>query len=272
MSASLRTVAVEARPRSLPIERWPAADRQAWLAARRPSQRLSRGGTGGHLKPVTLDDLAQRYGYFLDHLDRRGGLDPAQPAAAQITPDRVETYLAELRSRVGSVTLYGSTYKLRRMGELLDPKQDSAWLKEIEKDLALVMRPRSKSDRLVLTERLVEAGLTLIAAAESSSTMTELAKARQVRNGLMVAMLAMHAIRLKNFADLEIGRNFIQINGRWWIVLSAAETKENRPDERQIDDLIADALDRYLCEYRSVLAVRSGPPAALWLLQMAARP
>jgi hypothetical protein len=129
--------------------------------------------------------------------------------------------------------------------------------KEIEKDLELVMQPRSKSNRLVLTENLVEAALILIAEAETSRTMTEMAQARQVRNGLMVAMLAMHPIRLKNFADLEIGRNFIEINGRWWIVLSAAETKENRPDERQIDDLLADALDRYLSIYRSVLAIRA---------------
>jgi hypothetical protein len=126
MPALLRTVPVEAKPRSLPIEGWPAADRQAWLAARRPSQRLSRGGTGGHLKPVTLDDLVRRYGYFLDHLGRRSELDPAKAAAAHITPDRVGTYLTELRGRVGSVTLYGSIYKLRRIGELLDPNIDFA--------------------------------------------------------------------------------------------------------------------------------------------------
>jgi len=76
---------------------------------------------------------------------------------------------------------------------------------DIEKDLALVMRPRSRSDRWVLTEVLVEAGLTLINEAENSRKMSKLAQARQVRNGLMVAMLAMHPVRLKNFAALEIG-------------------------------------------------------------------
>jgi len=54
------------------------------------------------------------------------------------------------------------------------------------------MRPRSKSDRWVLTEVLVEAGLTLVTEAENSRKMSKLAQARQVRNGLMVAMLAMH--------------------------------------------------------------------------------
>jgi hypothetical protein len=44
---------------------------------------------------------------------------------------------------------------------------DFEWLAEIENDIALVIEPRSKADRLVLTERrLVEAGLTLIREAE----------------------------------------------------------------------------------------------------------
>ena len=134
------------------------------------------------------------------------------------------------------MTTYGSIYKLRRACELIDPARDLSWLAETEKDLALVMRPRSKSDRWVLTEVLVEAGLTLIAEAENSRKMSKLGKARQVRNGLMVAMLAMHPIRLKNVAALEIGRNLVEIKDSWWIVLSASETKEDRPDERRIDD------------------------------------
>ena len=259
------TVSVEPKARSLPTECWPADDQKAWVAARRPSERLSRGGTGGHMKPITLDDIERRYGYFLDHLERCGELDPDKAAAAHVTPDLVETYLSELRSRVGSVTLYGSIYKLRRMAQLLDPRGDFAWLIEIEKDLELVMQPRSKSSRLVLTERLVEAGLSLLTEAQNTSSMTELIQARQVRNGLMLAKLAMHPIRLKNFADLEIGRNFIEINGCWWIVLSANETKENRPDERRIDDLIKHPMDLYLEKYRPLLASLGAPTNALWL-------
>jgi integrase len=81
----------------------------------------------------------------------------------------------------------------------------------------------------------------------------------------MVAMLAMHPVRLKNFAALEIGRNFLEIKRSWWIVLSASETKENRADERRIDDLLKPALDRYLKKYRPWLAGADQSTAALWL-------
>jgi integrase len=266
MLATQRIETMEAKVRSLPIEFWPEPDRKAWISASRPSQRLNRGGAGSHMKAITLDDLARRYGYFLDFMNRRGLLDPTKAAGGHVAPENVNAYLKELIARVGSVTVQGSIYKLRRACELIDPARDLSWLADIEKDLALVTRPRSKVDRWVLTEVLVEAGLTLIAEAENSRRMSKLGQARQVRNGLMVAMLAMHPIRLKNFAALEIGRSLVEIKGSWWIVLPASETKEDRPDERRIDDLLQPALDRYLKKNRPELAgaVQSSL-TALWL-------
>jgi site-specific recombinase XerD len=128
-----------------------------------------------------------------------------------------------------------------------------------------VAHPRSKSDRWVLPERLIEAGLTLIEEAEHSQTMTKLVQAIQVRNGLMVAMLGFHPIRRKNFASLEIGRSLVKIRGRWWIVLSAVETKEKRADERRVNKLLIPFIDRYLDRYRPVLIWPDSPPSALWL-------
>jgi integrase len=250
--------------RSRPLDLWPEADRDAWHAACGPGARLKRGGAAAHLRPITRTDLAQRYGYFLDFLDRRGLLRSDGPAAINVTVDHVEAYIAELKDRVSSVTVYGSVSKLRRVAQLMAPGRDFTWLVDMERDLALVMRPRSKFDRLVTTEVLVKAGLTLIHEAESSPDMTELARACQVRNGLMVALLALSLIRLKNFAELEIGRSFVQIRGRYWIVLSASETKEKRADERPIDELLTPFIERYLSRYRPALA-RTDPPSALWL-------
>jgi integrase len=198
-------------------------------------------------------------------LSRRGLLQLDTLAATLVTLDNVKTYIAELKERVGSVTVYGSIHKLRRTAEIIAPGLDFAWLTEIEKDLALVMRPRSKFDRMVLAEVLVEAALTLIHEAETSPNLTNLGRARQVRNGLMVALLGMCPIRPKNFAALEIGRSFVEIKGRWWIVLAASETKENRRDERPIDDLLLPVIDRYLKQYRPVLVRIDNPVSALWL-------
>jgi integrase len=249
----------------VPLEWWPEADRTAWSAACRPPKRLNPGGAAGHLKPVTRDDHARHYGNFLGFLKRGGLLQSGGPPAANVTPEKVDAYLAELKDSVASTTVHGSICRLRRTAQYIAPGRDFTWLSEIGKDLALVMRPRSKFDRLILTEVLVEAGLTLIQEAEQSRTMTMLARAHQVRNGLMVALLALCPIRRKNFTALEIARFFLKIHGKWWIVLSASETKEKRADERPVDELLTSAIDRYLCHYRPVLARSDNSSSALWL-------
>jgi integrase len=259
------TQSVRSQVRSHPFECWPAADREAWLASCRSGARLKRGGNASHRKPITQRDLARRYGYLLDYLDRQRLLDLAAQAGTQVTPKNVEAFLTELRSRVGSVTLYGTTYKIRRTAQLVAPHLDFRWLTEIEKDLASVMQPRGKTDRLVLTEVLVEAGLTLIAEAEGSPNLTKLRRARGVRNGLMIALLGFCPIRLKNFATLEVGRTFVQINSSWWIDLSSSETKEGRADERRVDESLISAIDSYLAIHRPVLAGNRRESSALWV-------
>jgi integrase len=250
---------------SLPLERWPLADKLAWEAACRPGVRLQRGGAASHLKAVSRRDYQGRYAVFLCFLDRNRRLQANLPAAAHVTPANVDAYLQEAKGLVSSVALYNSISKLRRMAQILAPGLDLMWLIEIENDLALVMVPRSKFSRLVLTDVLIEAGLTLVEEARCSPNMSSLERARQHRNGLMVAMLAYHPIRLKNFAGLETGRSFVEIKGGWWIVLSGAETKEGRPDERPVDAAILPALKTYLTVHRPVLARACDQSSGLWL-------
>ena len=104
------------------------------------------------------------------------------------------------------------------------------------------MVPRSKTDRLVLTERLVEAGLILIREAEMFGK-TAVMRAVGVRNGLLIALLALHPIRIKNFATLTIGDTFINVGGRWWLHLPSENTKSHRVDERQVPEFITHAVN-----------------------------
>jgi hypothetical protein len=211
--------------RSLPLELWPSADRAAWAAACRPSVRLKCGGSASHMRPVTQKILRKRCGYFFDFLARSKRLDLGADAGAQVTPENVEPYVEELKQRVSSVTVYGSIQKLRRITQLVAPNPDLAWLMEIERELFSEMRPKSKWDRVVLTEIITEAGLTLIAEAETAKKLTQLTRARMVRNGLMQALLAAYPMRIKNFASLEIGRNFVK---QGWHVVDIAHRRGNQ--------------------------------------------
>jgi integrase len=258
-----RRVFTLGKPRSLQIDEWPEADQLGLLDARRPAQRLKRGGAASHLALVSQVDIANRYGLYLDYLQRIGRLDRAASAMTLVTADNVRGFIVELEARVRSVTVWNSIYKLRRAAQLIAPTVDFQWLTEIEKDIELVMTPRSKANRLVLTERLVEAGLTLVREAEMFGK-TALARAVGARNGLLIVLLALHPVRVKNFAALSIANTFIKVGGRWWLHIPSANTKSHRMDERQIPEFVTDVVNNYIETHRPVLC-RGREHPALWI-------
>ena len=256
--------ATSGKPRSLPIAEWPKSDCLGWEDACRPARRLQRGGAASHLARISQADIANRYGLYLDFLQRNDQLDPALGATTLVIPDYVNEFIAELQARVRSVTVWNSVYKLRRAAQLIATSSDFGWLAEIEKDIALVMIPRSKSDRLVLTERLVEAGLVLIQEAETYGK-TALARAVGVRNGLLVALLALHPIRIKNFSALAIADTFVNVDGRWWLHVPADDTKSNLVDQREVPEFMTEAVNKYVNIHRTVLNRGNSQQPALWI-------
>ena len=250
--------------RSLPVQEWPAADQRTWQEACRPGVRLKPGGRASYLAEVSRKDFANRYGAFLEFLQRIGKLKLEAPAAAQVTASSVKAYTTELKARVSSVTTWNCIYKLRRAAELLNPNIDFSWLAEIESELALVTAPRSKFDRLVLIGRIVEAGLTLIAEAEHYAK-SNFERAIGIRNGLIIVILALCRFRLKNFVALEIGITFKEVNGSWWISLPSSSTKNKRWDERRIPNSLNHAIDLYLSQARPILMRSSIDGNSLWI-------
>lgn len=237
--------------RSLRPHEWPMADQAAWAEARRPHQRLTLGGSAAHLSITTQNDLARRYGLFLEHVIRAlGKLDTTGTPAASVRRDRVDSYVAELNLRVSTVTVYGSIVKLRRVAEYLDPHTGYGWLRDIENDCALEMTPASKFNRIVETDAIVFAGLALMEEAETTKTRTRPQRAQSYRNGLMIALLALCPIRLKNLSSLTIDKNFVKLGEGWLIVLGAKDTKERRPDERPIPAFLSRYVEIYLETYR----------------------
>jgi integrase len=250
-------------PRSLRIEEWSVTDQLAWKEAIRPAVRLQRGGAAAHLCKVSQNDFANRYGLYLDFLHRKGLFDVRLGAAELVIPRYVQAYVVELKNRVSSVSLWNSIYKLRRTAECLVPDLDLGWLSEIEKDVALIAEPRDKTDRLVLADRLLDAGLTLIEEAERFAP-TPLRRSQGVRNGLMIALLSLHPLRIKNFATLQIGESIKKIERHWWLIIDLKKTKTRRRDERRVPEFMTEIIDRYVDQYRQILLGMNAQNPAFW--------
>ncbi len=250
----------------LPVREWPEALQRAWEDVCRPSIRLKKGGSGSHLDPESLLDYACRFGRYLGFLKRTGRLDPTAPVANLVNLDNVKAYIEDFEGKINSVTAWNCIYKLRRAAQLLSPPSDFGWLIEIEKDLEALQEPRSKLNRFVYTEQLVKAGLTLIVEAKDF-TKARVKRARAIRNGLMLALLAANPTRRKNFASLEIGKTFQKIKGQWWICVAARATKtKQRPEERPVATWLNPYIELYLEEARPILLKLSQKETnALWV-------
>ena len=126
--------------RTLKVCEWPEADRIAWEAACKPSQRLKKGGSASYLKPRSQEDYARRYGLFLGFLRIKKMFDRNATAAAHVTPENIKLYLDDLASRVESGTAWNSISMVRRAAQFIEPGEDFRWLLEIENDLAGIPR------------------------------------------------------------------------------------------------------------------------------------
>jgi integrase len=188
-------------------------------------------------------------------------LDQDAKAGAHVRPEIIDAFVHHLHGRVGSVTRAIYIGKIRRIAQILAPGRDLVWLGELDADLRYAARPRPKYHRIVSSERLLALGLELIRRGETRKYLTDLARARLVREGVIIALLALCPIRLRNLAELGLGRQLRRIGETWWIILAADETKTGRPDERPVPEILSSSIDRWLEHWRTVFLK---PGDAFW--------
>ena len=125
-------------------------------------------------------------------------------ATAHVTPVHVEAYMADLTNRkVSSVTcLELHLQTLPPRGAICSrPRRTSIGLPKSRRISPWSWSRGQSSDCLAMAEELVEAGLTLITGAKNQ-TKAKFVRARCIRNGLIIALLALCPSRPKNFCDL----------------------------------------------------------------------
>jgi integrase len=234
--------------RALPLEQWPEADRQAWEDALRPARRLSVGGRAAHLRPSSKANLERGYGYFLRVVSDSGALNRRAAAATHVTLEAIEIFVERAGLSRNSLSVASGVERVRAIAQSLAPDRNFGWLKNVTMQLRARARPQPKFSRMVATEELVEAGLVLMQEARGQEAGEE--QARNYRNGLIIALLAVCPIRVGSFVALILGRSFPRIGDGWWIRLAANETKSGRPDERQVPGYLTWCVDEYLRAFR----------------------
>jgi integrase len=149
-----------------------------------------------------------------------------------------------------------------------DPALDLSWLAAIRRALDRLARrtgpARSKHGRIVATGTLIDAGVKLLTDAYRDQTRRPHERAKDFRDGLMVALLAARPLRIKNFAGLRLGRHLHPTASGYAIEIPGEETKTGCPIETFVPDDLCPWLSIYLSEYRTHL-LRGGVCDYVWV-------
>ncbi len=244
--------------KSLPIGDWPKPDREAWDVACRPAVRLRRGGSASHLAARTREDLQKRYGYFLTFLKESRRFDAATSCESLLTPENVDALVHRMRNEWSATTLFMTIQKLKQITRHLAPSTNFKWLSDVAGDLMAEDGP-VKNPPVVDASQLLIAGLAFVEEYIEPERPMDMRSALNIRNGLMVAMLASCPIRANNLTGLTLGRSLHLSNSCWWIDLQGRETKNGRPDTRMIPEFLTPALESYLRKARPFLITSRDP-------------
>ena len=187
-------------------------------AACRPARRLQRGGAASRYRPATRETLQRRFGYYLSFLHQAGRLDGAARAADLVTPANVEAFVAHVAPFWSSVTVALCIDKLRIVATMLAPNADFAWLKARHSGPGLRGLPEKAPTDPGCGE-IVAAGLALFQEGESGEDQPPRRRANFMRDGLMLALLATHPIRVRTSPRSPSDRACIAWVTSWWIDL-----------------------------------------------------
>jgi len=238
----------------MPLDEWPAKDREAWERAVAEGDLLHDAGGAAGWRTGTRDRVIQSYGRYLGHLDYCGILDRDAGPAERVTRERVVAYGEQLRQQCAPVTTHGYILNLERALAVMVPEMDRTWLRDLERRLRARARPsRDKRHRVVPVEELDQLAAHLMESALESPDPRDDHRAVRFRDGLMIAFLTALPLRLRSFTILVIGRHIIAEENGYRIVLAPEDTKNGRPYEAPIPARLAPYVRIYIEQMRPVL-------------------
>jgi integrase/recombinase XerD len=249
----------------LPYAAWPEADRIRWEAALKKGPDLfDDQGVAAHVAERTRQQIQYAYGKFLAFLRVRHGMLLALPPAERLNRKIIRDYVKWQPKTCGGITLsiylFHSWFALR----YLYPGDDWAWLLTSSKRIKDQAKPKPQQHHLVTSEVLYSLGIQLMdRALASGKPATSWRVQTGVRDGLMIALLALVPLRRRTLSALRIGKHLLRSGDQWVLDIPASDIKTKRPLEYPLSVELSERIDIYLNQVRLRMA-GAGTHDYLW--------
>jgi integrase len=232
----------------LPLDAWPAQDGAAWQRATTRIDYFDDEAPAGHWSAATLCQARCAYGRWLafvrDRLPEVLALSPGE----RVNPDRARQYVQHIAPRVSDAGVSSELGHLIMALRAVASDLDWSWLRRWQYLYQQRAVPREKRNKILHPSRLIKLGRDLMDSADQQSRIDE--RARQFRDGLLIALLASRPIRRRALSELRVGSHLCREGEAFTLLLPGADTKSGHPVEMPLSGWLAPYLNRYLEHYR----------------------
>lgn len=203
---------------------WSLADRICW------EQRLLPNFSVAGLRPLSIAAYRKTYRRWLGYL-RSSGLRDYESPLSPVVPDLGRAFIDEVRLRTSAQSAFTEARHFKRLIKTVEPGATITWLETAIAQFARELKGPKRSIKPPSSDRLLREGRRMIRNGRivfdaRNSTKRTAARGRNlVRDGLMLALLAMRPLRLTNFAELRLGEDLLFSGNQAWIRIMGAETK-----------------------------------------------
>ncbi len=250
--------------RSLPFPEWPKEDQQRWLRAFTRGSLRDPQGLAMHWRPDTRTKIEREYGRWLTFSQATGGNMTSGLPADRVTSQAVATYVTQLQQRVQSVTVASYVIGLSEALRVMQPGHKRTFIKAVVASLKRQARPsRDYTSRLCAPSELYDAGvrrmLKIVPAIDA------IGAALRYGDGLMMALLAAKALRLRNLTQMRVGIHLVRLaDGRYEVRFARSETKTHVEIKSVLPASLSSHIDVWLRVHRPLLLAGKGSDA-MWL-------
>jgi integrase len=258
----VRTMKKLPKTLQLPLHEWPCADRDVWGRATTAVDYFDEFAPSARWSPMTQRQARCAYGRWLGFVRRNFPKALDEPAAQRFDRERARLYVGDLAQRLTPMGVAAELGHMILMLRVQAPDLDWSWLRSLQYRYQKRAVPRDTREKMVHPARLIELGRSLMDRADAQPRKGE--RAREFRDGLLIALLAARPLRRRSLAELTIDQHLCRVDGAYTIVLQPGNTKSGQPSEIPLPDWLAPYLTRYLEHYR-LLFPRAQNESALWL-------
>jgi hypothetical protein len=210
----------------LPLDAWPADDLAAWQRATTRIDYFDDEAAAGHWSAATRYQAQSAYGRWLAFVRDRLPEALALPPGERMNPDRARQYVQHITARLSDAGISSELGHLIMALRAVATDVDWSWLRRWQYSYQQRAVPREKRNKIVHPSRLITLGRDLMDSAEQQPRKDE--RARQFRDGLLIALLASRPIRRRALSELRIGSHVRRDGEAFTLLLPGSDTKSGR--------------------------------------------